>query len=139
MTDVEDQSSLLETMSAEDKDALIARLWRDLQTERARSTELERRLAPKPAGPGSPERDRDPSPILKRLRQAAGKRAAGSSVSSTAFGSGRRLAFLRSKALIAAATIVALAFAVDFAVGQISAASSRAETTGRPRAPARRL
>ena len=46
MNDVDDLPSLVGKLSGADKDELIARLWRDLQAERVRSSELERRLAP---------------------------------------------------------------------------------------------
>src|SRR5438270_14063187 len=62
VSDVEDQASLLKGMSPADKDALIERLWRDLQDERARSRELERRLDP--ARPTSSPGERHPSPPL---------------------------------------------------------------------------
>jgi hypothetical protein len=112
VTDAEDQGALLEKMSSEDKDTLIARLWRDLQDERARSRALERRLSSGSAAAHVSE-ECAPSPLLKRLQQAARKPAAG-----RRFGSRRRLAFLSSRTLIAAAGIVALAFGVDFAVGK---------------------
>ncbi|MGC1352675.1 MAG: hypothetical protein WA858_23305, partial [Xanthobacteraceae bacterium] len=47
MKTTERQLLPLEKLSDADKDALITRLWRDLQDERARSNELERRLAPR--------------------------------------------------------------------------------------------
>jgi len=121
VNDVESQASLLETLSNADKDALIARLWRDLQAERARSRELERRLAP---GDGEPAADlHEVSPLRQRLQQgAAGKRVPRQLPASLRFGpllgSARSFAFLRSRTLIAAAAIVAVAFAVDFAVGR---------------------
>ena len=44
MNDVDESTSLAGKLSAAEKDDLIARLWRDLQAERVRSSELERRL-----------------------------------------------------------------------------------------------
>jgi hypothetical protein len=116
VNDVVDQASLLVDLSGADKDALVSRLWRDLQEERARSRELERRLAT-----GTVDRAKDvgeASPLLKRLRQArAGKPAPGQAPARLQLGLGRNFAFLRSRGLIAAAGIVALAFTLDFAVG----------------------
>jgi hypothetical protein len=114
MNDVVDQASLVENMSDADKDALIARLWRDLQEGRARSRKLERRLA---TGTGDHAQDvHQASPLLTRLQQAA----AGTRTPRLSHppGLGRRLALLRSNRLIAAAAIVTLAFAVDFTVGK---------------------
>lgn len=117
MNEVEDQASLLEKLSDVDKDALIARLWRDLQAERARSRELERRLAP--GGGEAAEGVREGSALRKRRQPgAAGERAPRQFPASLRLGFGRRLAFRRSRSLIAAAALVAVAFAVDFAVGR---------------------
>ena len=44
MNDGDDPASLVGKLSGEEKDELIARLWRDLQAERLRSSEFERRL-----------------------------------------------------------------------------------------------
>ena len=64
MNAVDDLASLVGKLSGADKDELIARLWRDLQAERVRSSELERRLAP---GKNVPQT----RPLLERLQQAA--------------------------------------------------------------------
>ena len=69
MNEVESQAPLLEKLSDAEKDALIGRLWRDLQAERARSRELERRLAPEGGEPA--EGGREASPLWKRLQQSA--------------------------------------------------------------------
>jgi macrolide transport system ATP-binding/permease protein/lipoprotein-releasing system ATP-binding protein len=112
-----DRTSLLESLSDADKDALITRLWRDLQAERVRSGELERRLS---AGTGDPARDdREASALLKRLRQtAAGQRGPRQLSASLRLGSRRSFSFIRSRRLMAAAGIIALAFALDFAIGR---------------------
>jgi hypothetical protein len=104
----------LESLSDEDKDALIARLWRDLQAERSRSRELELRLTPET---GARTVDaRETGQLLKRLQQAnAGKRVP-KEVSQ--LGSGRLLALTRSRRVIATIAIVALAFGVDFVIGK---------------------
>jgi hypothetical protein len=117
VNDVVDQGALLEKLSDADKDALIARLWRDLQAERARSRDLERRLGP---GTGDPTKDvHEASPLLKRLQQvAAGKRVPRLLPASLRLGSGPSFAFLSSRRLIATAVITFLAFALDFAVGR---------------------
>jgi hypothetical protein len=117
VNEVVDQASLLECLSEADKDALIMRLWRDLQEERARSRELEHRLAPETLDRA--EDAWEASPLLRRLRQAgAGKRVPGQVPASLQLGLGRCFAFLRSRKLIAAGGIVVLAFALDFAVGR---------------------
>jgi hypothetical protein len=120
VNDVVDQASLLEHLSDADKDALIARLWRDLQEERTRSKELERRLA---GGTKDPVQDiRRASPLLARLQQAtSAKHRSGQLQRGDRTGFGRRFAFLRSNGLVAAAAIVTLAFAADFAVGRYQA------------------
>jgi hypothetical protein len=116
VNDVVDQASLLENLSDADKDALIARLWRDLQEERARSRELERRLA---SGSGDSAQDHKANPLLKRLQEAAtAKRPPWQLQASHRLGFGRPVGFVRSNTLIAAAAIVTLAFALDFAVGR---------------------
>jgi hypothetical protein len=115
MNDVVDQASLVEDLSDADKDALIARLWRDLREERARSQELERRLALETNNPAQ-NVDRA-SLLLARLQHAAaGKRPPRQPQAGRRSGIG--FAVLRSNWLISAALIVTLAFAVDFAVGR---------------------
>jgi hypothetical protein len=114
---VVDQAWPLENLSDADKDALIARLWRDLQAEQARSRELELRLAP-----GTRDRTSDvdeTDQLLKKLQQAtAGRRVPQRLPISLRLGLGRCLASARSRRVIAAAVTVALAFAVDFAIGR---------------------
>ena len=116
MNDVVDQVSLLENLSDADKDALITRLWRDLQEERARSKELERRLA---CGTRDlTTDDREANPLLKRLQQVVvGKRGARQLTESLNLRPLSSFAFLRSRRLVVAAGIVILAFGLDFAVG----------------------
>jgi hypothetical protein len=58
------EDHILGKLSDADKDALIERLWRDLQDERARSKELERRLALRNDNPA-----RDNGRLLKKLQQ----------------------------------------------------------------------
>ena len=65
------EDHILGKLSDADKDALIARLWRDLQDERARSKELERQRAPQSGNPAQ-----DSGQLLNKLQQAsAGKRS----------------------------------------------------------------
>jgi hypothetical protein len=118
VNEVESQASLLEKLSDADKDALISRLWRDLQAERARSRELERRLAPEDDQPA--EGVSAASSLRQRHQQggAAGNRSPRQFPASLRLGSGRRFAFMRSRSLIVAAAIVTVAFVVDFAVGR---------------------
>jgi hypothetical protein len=108
-----DQVSPLHDLSDADKDALIARLWRDLQAERARSKELELRIAP---GTGDAH---ETGPLLKRLQQATpGRRVPQQLSISGRLRFGRSLAFLRSRSAIAVAATVGLAFVADFAIGR---------------------
>jgi len=117
VNEVESQASLMEKLSDAEKDALIARLWRDLQAERARSRELERR--PAPEGGEAAEGVRAASRLRERLEQdAAGKQTPRQFPANLRLGLGRSLAFMRSKGLIAAVAIAAVAFVVDFAVGR---------------------
>jgi hypothetical protein len=104
-------------MSNTDKDALIARLWRDLQEERARSRELERQLAQRNGDPTT--ETREASLLLNLLQQAAApKPASQQAPAGVRQKLRRRFAFLRSGNLIAAASIFALAFGLDFVVGR---------------------
>lgn len=117
MNDVVDQASLLENLSEADKDALIARLWRDLQDERARSEELERQLAQRTGDPATDSREA--SLLLKMLQQAAARKPAPQQAPARFRQKSKRcFAFLRSRKLIAAASIFALAFGLDFAIGR---------------------
>jgi hypothetical protein len=117
VNDVVDQASLLENLSNADKDALIARLWRDLQEERARSEELERQLAQRTGDPATDSREA--SLLLKRLQQAAARKPAPQDARAGVHRRlGRSFAFLRSRKVIAAVSIFALAFGLDFAVGR---------------------
>ena len=113
MTQVADQARPLENLSDADKDALIARLWRDLQAERARSKELELRVA---LGTGDV---RETGPLLKRLQQATpGWRVPQQLPISRRLRFARSLAFLHSRSVIAVAATVCLAFVADFAIGR---------------------
>jgi len=104
MNDVVDQVSLLENLSDADKDALITRLWRDLQEERARSKELERRLA---CGTRDlTTDDREANPLLKRLQQVVvGKRGARQLTESLNLRPLSSFAFLRSRRLVVAGPV----------------------------------
>jgi hypothetical protein len=111
----EHQAPSLEQLSAADKDTLILRLWRDLKDARARSRELEQALAQRDGeaaqnGPGA-------GPLLEKLQQAdaAASQHLHRSAASPRLGWGRRL--VQARVLVAAGTIVALIFALDFAVG----------------------
>jgi len=109
MNDVAESASLAGKLSATEKDDLIARLWRDLQAERVRSTELERRLA-------QDDNSRETGPLLARLQQAAPGQRIPRPL--RAPGSNRRFAFAQSRTLVIAAALVMVAFALDFAVGK---------------------
>jgi hypothetical protein len=102
------------TLSDADKDALIAVLWRDLQDERARAKELERRLAARADDPAG-----DDGRIPKKLQSvAAGNAPARQSPPPRGLSLGGALDFLSARVLLASAALIALAFALDFAVGR---------------------
>jgi macrolide transport system ATP-binding/permease protein/lipoprotein-releasing system ATP-binding protein len=110
---VADQARPLENLSDADKDALIARLWRDLQAERARANELELRVT---LGTGDVH---ETAPLLKRLPQATpGRRVPQQLSISSRLRFGRYLAFLHSRSVIGVAATVCLAFVADFAIGR---------------------
>ena len=109
MNDVDESTSLAGNLSAAEKDDLIARLWRDLQAERVRSSELERRLT-------QDDNSRETGPLLARLQQAApGQRIP---LPIRPRGSSRWFAFAQSRTLVIATALVMVAFALDFAVGK---------------------
>jgi hypothetical protein len=100
-----DRPPLLETLSHAEKDDLILRLWDDLCEARARLQALEARLA-----------DPQPAPALRGERQkhATEKRAApAASRIGPRFGRG----VPRSKLVLGVIAFIALAFALDAAVG----------------------
>jgi hypothetical protein len=103
----------LKALSDADKDALIGRLWRDLQDERARSKDLELRLA---------LRSDDPTPdsgLLKKLQQAeGGSRNPQQPPTDLRWGPGRAFDFVSTRVLVAVALLIAAVFALDFAIGR---------------------
>lgn len=109
MNEVDDLPSVVGTLSGAAKDELIARLWRDLRAERVRSSELERRLAP---GKNLPQA----RPILERLQRAGAGQRIPRPLRSP--GAKRWFAFTQSRTFIVAAAVVAVALALDFAVGK---------------------
>ena len=116
---------MLETLSDADKDALIVRLWRDLQDERTRSQELERSLAlhnGDPAQDGAAQDGTGASPLLEKLRQEKLREAGAGALGHRRIGASPLLGlgrgFLRARVLLAGCAIVALVFALDFAVGR---------------------
>jgi hypothetical protein len=111
----EQQALSLEKLSDKDKDVLILRLWRDLQEARARSKELERSLAPRDGDPA--QGGAGASPLLEKLQQTdAGSQGLRRSAANSRSGWGR--GFVQARIVIAAGAIVALVFALDFAVGR---------------------
>ena len=105
----------LQNLSDADKDALITRLWRDLQDARARSNELARQLArrggdapaigalrKKLAWTNNSQPQRSPATLGSRL----GSRL------------GRGFARVPARGLVAVAVLIAAAFALDFAVSR---------------------
>ena len=104
----------LKTLSEADKDALIAGLWRDLQEERARSKELQRRLAARDGAPA-----RGGGLLLEKLQRAGtSKGASRRSPESRGLSLGRALDLVNARVLIVLAVLIGLAFALDFAVGR---------------------
>jgi hypothetical protein len=104
----------LKTLSDADKDALIAGLWRDLQEERARSKELERRLTARKDGPSGED-----GLLLKKLRQtSASTGPSRKPTASRGLSLSRSMDFVNTRVLIVIAALIALAFALDFAVGR---------------------
>jgi hypothetical protein len=102
----------LKTLSDADKDALIAGLWRDLQDERARAKELERRLAVREG-----DINREDRPLLKKL-QGASLGTSRKSAVPRRLSLNRALDFVNARILIVIAVLIALAFALDFGVGR---------------------
>jgi hypothetical protein len=107
------EDHILGKLSDPDKDELIARLWRDLQDERARSKELERRLALHAADPAQ-----DRGQILKKLPQAAAGKQPRQLPAALGPGSSSVFDFVSARVLIAVAVLIALVFALDFAIGR---------------------
>jgi hypothetical protein len=110
---IPDHSPLpLENLSDADKDALIARLWRDLQDARARTNELERRLAFHGDAAQS-------SVLLEKLRQAD-RRKQPPVRSPASLGSrlGYGLNLVSTKTVVAVAVLIAAACALDLAVSR---------------------
>jgi hypothetical protein len=107
-----DHRLLIEKLSDTEKDELIVRLWRDLQEARARCRELEERLAHLEHDAGAA----GASPLLANLQSAGAPRA--KSAHEPRVRLGRGFGFLRSRVLLGAIVIIALAFAVDYAVGR---------------------
>ena len=94
---------------------LIAVLWRDLQDERARAKELERRLAASADDPAG-----DDGRLLKKLQAPAADNApARQSPPPRGLSLGPRFGyFFSARVLLALAALIALAFALDFSVGR---------------------
>jgi hypothetical protein len=112
-----DYQSLIEKLSAPEKDDLIVRLWHDLQEARGRSKELEQKLAR--LSDEAVTTPSDASQLREKLEHAGGasdRHEPGSASSHVGLGAG--FGFLRSKLLLGALLLIALAFAADYAVGQ---------------------
>jgi hypothetical protein len=100
-------------LSKAEKDKLIARLWRDLQAERARSAELASRLAAPPR-----HLTRSTETLKAQLGAALSERHEASDNGATRSGLARSFAFLRSKTLLFALLALGVGFALDAAVGR---------------------
>jgi hypothetical protein len=109
--------SLIENLSAPEKDELIVRLWQDLQNARARSKELEQKLAR--LSDEAVTTPSDASLMREKLEHAGGAsdRHKPESASSH-LGLGAEFGFLRSKLVLGAMLLIVLAFAADYAVGR---------------------
>jgi hypothetical protein len=104
----------LEKLSDADKDALITRLWRDLQDERARSNELERRLAPR-TGESAQGGSRLPNQPPQAGADNGGRRRLSADLRPSL---GRGLKVVPAKILVAGAALIAFLFVLDFAIGR---------------------
>lgn len=110
------QPSMVENLPDADKDALITHLWRDLQEERSRSTQLEKTLfelqtAGAAGGSGAS--------ILAQLRGASVPEPRPEQERThSQIALGRGLGFLRSRIVLATALFFALAFLLDYAIGR---------------------
>jgi hypothetical protein len=108
--------SPVEQLSDADKDALILRLWRDLQAARARSKELEDQLS-RLAGSLAAAKAAPGGPLAELQSPGTGRRLPERATASARVPLGGGLGFLRSRFLVGAALLVALAFAADYAIG----------------------
>jgi len=107
--------SLVENLSDADKDALIARLWSDLQAERARSTRLEERLVENGAGLADGAVG---AGVLAKLQHARPSARSSQETTRPRVALGRGFGLLRSRIVLGAALVFVLAFALDFAIGR---------------------
>jgi hypothetical protein len=111
---VNQRQPILATLSDAEKDALILRLWDDLREERARSQALEQGLRPPEAATAAG--DAEVSPLLAQLQKHGTDKRRSLAASSVKVRLGSGLGFLRSKALLAAVALVALAFGLDYTI-----------------------
>jgi hypothetical protein len=111
------QDPLIENLSDTDKDALISHLWQDLQAERSRSRQLEKRLLELEIG-GTADEPAGTSLLDKLRRARAPEASSGQEIAHPRTGLGRGLGFLRSRIVHGAALFLVLAFALDFALGR---------------------
>ena len=108
---------LVEKLSDADKDALIERLWHDLQAERSRSRELAERLSQIGTTPGA---DNGGDSLLSKLRRArVGAARSQNEITRPPMGLGRWVSFLRSRILQGAVLFFAVGFALDAAIGRL--------------------
>jgi hypothetical protein len=103
----------LKGLSEAEKDALIARLWRDFQAERAHSAALASRLAEFPSHPA-----RNNEPLGVRFSGEVTGPNKASNRDATRSGLPRSFAFLQSKTLLFALLTLGAGFMVDAAVGR---------------------
>jgi hypothetical protein len=103
-----DRQPILETLSDAEKNDLILRLWGDLCEARARLQTLEARLADQQPAP-------DGSALRTELQKHRTERRSAPTASQIAPRLGRGV--LRSKFVLGAVAFVALAFALDAAIG----------------------
>jgi hypothetical protein len=103
-----DRPPLLETLSHAEKDDLILRMWDDLCEARVRLHALEARLADRQHAP-------DGAAVPAELRKHATERRAAPAASRIGPSFGRGM--VRSKFVLGVVAFIALAFALDAAVG----------------------
>jgi hypothetical protein len=106
----------LDGLSETEKDKLIARLWRDLQAERAQSAELVSRLVASPR-----HRERNTQTLRARFSAALSGRDKASDHGATRPGLAKSFAFLHSKTLLFALLALGVGFVLDAAVGRYEA------------------
>jgi hypothetical protein len=102
-------------MSDAEKDALILRLWDDLRGERARTQVLQQKLQQNEGKPAAGTADA--GELLAQLQEHGTDKSRGTGRAPSAeIRLGRKLGFLRSRAVLVAIAFIALAFGLDYLI-----------------------